>query len=76
MPLLSDFANDYHNMGLSFPNSNPKKFLTKTIFVYLMVGNIILSWLQKHWVDCVFMYFTSFGSSGFHLFRGGGGGED
>jgi hypothetical protein len=44
---LSDFANDYHNMGHSFPNSNAKNFLTKTIFTYLMVGNIIPSRLQK-----------------------------
>jgi hypothetical protein len=45
MKLPSDFANDHHNRGLSFSNSNAKNFLTKTIFVYLMVGNIIPFWL-------------------------------
>ena len=39
----SDFANDYHNAGLSFLDSNAKNFLTKSIFMYLMVGSIIPS---------------------------------
>jgi hypothetical protein len=38
---LSDFANDHHNGSLSSSNSNTKNFLTKTIFMYLMVGSIV-----------------------------------
>jgi hypothetical protein len=43
MTPLSDFANDHHSGGLSFSNSNAKNFLTKNIFMYLMVGSAIPS---------------------------------
>ena len=43
MTFPSDFTNDHHNGGLPFSYSTAKKFLTKSIFMYLMVGSIIPS---------------------------------
>ena len=51
MTLPSDFANDHHNGGLSFFNSTAKNFLTKSIFMYLMVGSIIPSRRRNDSVD-------------------------
>ena len=47
MTLLSDFANGHMLPVItrrpSFGNTNAKKFLTKPIFMYLMIGSIIPS---------------------------------
>jgi hypothetical protein len=43
MTFPSDFTNDHDNGGLPFSYSTAKNFLTKSIFMYLMVGSVIPS---------------------------------